>query len=411
MILREAIFSERNADILWGVCEAQHLSEDKIYKIATLAGDVLLGFVHSEDFEKEIKQELGLNPEIAKIISQEVDRKIFSPIKSEIDKAYAMPLTSEEEVEEAEGGEITEPVVTDIRRETGGVKITKEVEYAQPAEVEPMRIVGSGGEEKLVIPGAEEQPISESASIEPTKPAPTTSEEPIVLHKEEEIKTAFGDANKKPLGELFGFLNGKESAVKKESASVASEVELGGEKTDEPVKTITTDIVGKADEQAERVVHYDSALSTPITPVEVDKTNMTNVTDKINEFDAVDKAEKKKPWEFFKAAIQKIKPTVKVVDFVEEKKEEIPEEIKKTDIAEITDGTDKTYKSDIIETTETPKIIAEESEKQKELKEEIKEELEKEPQEESLAQEKKKKFFARLFGKMKKVDNNYDQQG
>ena len=48
--LREALFSEYNSETLWKICEGQHLSEDKIYIVATLAGDVILGFLHPEDF-------------------------------------------------------------------------------------------------------------------------------------------------------------------------------------------------------------------------------------------------------------------------------------------------------------------------------------------------------------------------
>ncbi|PIY59551.1 hypothetical protein COY96_01175, partial [Candidatus Wolfebacteria bacterium CG_4_10_14_0_8_um_filter_37_11] len=77
MVLREAIFSERNADILWGVCETQHLSEDKIYRIATLAGDTIMGFIHPEDLAKEIKETTNIHSDIADLIVKEIDRKIF----------------------------------------------------------------------------------------------------------------------------------------------------------------------------------------------------------------------------------------------------------------------------------------------------------------------------------------------
>ena len=80
--LKEALFSESNADILWLICEAQHIPEQKIYTIATIAGDVILGFLHSEDLAKEIRTTLNLNPEIANSIANEIDRKIFVPIRS-----------------------------------------------------------------------------------------------------------------------------------------------------------------------------------------------------------------------------------------------------------------------------------------------------------------------------------------
>ncbi len=100
--LREAICSEQNADILWRVCRVQHLSEDKIGTIATLAGDVIMGFTHAEDLAKEIKNELNLNPAIAESIVSEINRKIFSSIKAELDKVYA-PVAAKEEVLDLRG--------------------------------------------------------------------------------------------------------------------------------------------------------------------------------------------------------------------------------------------------------------------------------------------------------------------
>ena len=87
--LREALFSEYNSGILWRICEEQHLSEDKIFKVAALTGDVIMGFMHPEDLSDEIKKELVINAEIASSISRQIDRKIFTLIRSDIDKIYA----------------------------------------------------------------------------------------------------------------------------------------------------------------------------------------------------------------------------------------------------------------------------------------------------------------------------------
>ena len=278
-----------------------------------------MGFIHLEDLAKEIKEATGIHSEIVDLIVKEIDRKIFALIRSEIDKAYALPLTSEAEIEEAEGGEITEPVVTDIRRETDGVKIIKEVRYAQPAEVEPMRIVGVGEEEKLVIPKAEEKSfkIEEPVSAPEPVSATTMPEGPVVLHEEEELKSVLGETKKKSLGELFGFLNGKESAVKKESASVIGEVGYD---------SLEVDKLRSEKEPEERVVHYDVGLMTPLEQDKDEKVVMGDEEQKDNKIEAPEKTESK-PRLFFKNIIQAIRPTIKVVDFteVEEEKKDISE--------------------------------------------------------------------------------------
>ena len=189
------------------ISKINHLTDEKSDKIAGLIGFVVMGFIHLEDLAKEIKEATGIHSEIVDLIVKEIDRKIFALIRSEIDKAYALPLTSEAEIEEAEGGEITEPVVTDIRRETDGVKIIKEVRYAQPAEVEPMRIVGVGEEEKLVIPKAEEKSfkIEEPVSAPEPVSATTMPEGPVVLHEEEELKSVLGETKRNRLENYLDF--------------------------------------------------------------------------------------------------------------------------------------------------------------------------------------------------------------
>ena len=87
-VLREALFSEENFNFTEKVCQDNHLTEDKIKAVATSVGDVIFGFIHPEELAKEIKESTGINILIAEAISKEADRKIFLPIKGEIDKVY-----------------------------------------------------------------------------------------------------------------------------------------------------------------------------------------------------------------------------------------------------------------------------------------------------------------------------------
>ena len=210
--LREAIFSELNADILWRICKEQHLSEDKIYKIAALAGDVIMGFIHPEDLAREIKQELGINIEIANSVAIEINRKIFMPIKSEIDKVYA-PAAPAEEIE-----------VVDLRQRVAEQKIE-----------------------------SENPPITQASAKTIEVKLPETGEaEPIILHREEETRAVWGA--KKSLGGLFKFL-GKEEK-KEEIKPVAAQVEIGG-LTAEPLA------VSKVESPKVKIVHYTD-FRTPI---------------------------------------------------------------------------------------------------------------------------------------------------
>ncbi len=149
IILREAVFSERNADILWRVCEDQHLPENKIYRVASLVGDVLMGFIHPDNLAREIKEMIALNPVIIDSIIKEINSKIFAPIRSEINKALILPIPTGEEIEAEE--------LVEKNKETGNLVVSdiikKEVYYTKPegVEAEPIKIIKNEKEEKIVI--------------------------------------------------------------------------------------------------------------------------------------------------------------------------------------------------------------------------------------------------------------------
>src|SRR3989344_1491231 len=96
--LREAISSELNAEFLWRICEDNHLPKEKIYRVATITGDVILGFLHPDELAKEISTDLKIDIKLATSISEEIDRKIFSRLRTELKENYN-PVTSQYERE------------------------------------------------------------------------------------------------------------------------------------------------------------------------------------------------------------------------------------------------------------------------------------------------------------------------
>jgi hypothetical protein len=210
--LKEALFSEYNTETLWRICENQHLSDDKIEIVATLAGDVILGFLHPEDLAQEIRKDVNIVPEIAGAIASEINRKIFAPIRADLEKVYAPP-SGEIEIEEVEAEkrepEIVEnekPVLTEIRKPEAPIKI---IEEEQPKIIAPEE---KPAEEK------KEEPIEQQSAEQ------MSSAEPLILHKETELKPL--SETKKSLkssGGLFGFLKKKEKT--EEIKPVKAEVE------------------------------------------------------------------------------------------------------------------------------------------------------------------------------------------
>jgi hypothetical protein len=94
-ILREALVSEINSDFIWKTCEAENVPSQRIPLASALTGYVLMGFLHPEDIHEELKSQLGLDPKTSKDIEDAFNKRIFSSLRSEIDKIYK-PLSKVE---------------------------------------------------------------------------------------------------------------------------------------------------------------------------------------------------------------------------------------------------------------------------------------------------------------------------
>jgi len=246
--IREALSSEQNANILWRICEIQHIPKEKIYTIATLVGDIILGFIHSEDLAQEIQKDLNLNSEIANSIAAEIDRKIFALIRADLEKVYQPPteeiLDLRAKVEpptEVEMPKAEEPKVVPVEE-----KIQSKPEEIQSKEVQPPEVKPQFGE------------------VEPPKIG-VGEAEPLIIHKEAEFKPLA--ETKKSLGGLFGFLR-KGKKEEEKISPVKAQVEIG---IDTKLHEIEHEITRKESPTPSpeppkvRVVHY-TEFPMPVSP-------------------------------------------------------------------------------------------------------------------------------------------------
>jgi len=238
--LKEAIFSSFNVDLIWSVGAINHLTNDKISKIAMLAGDILMGFVHLEDFAPEIRKELNINPEMANSIAAEIDRKIFSPVKKDLRSVYRPPALEFKELEEERETpvlnlrkkmeEFSFKIVEDENQnQENKIDLSKKIkkENVEVPQVEPVIEKTEEKEKKKV-----EEPKVEPASISFETPAPAASagssgeNGPLIIHQEVGFKPLSGKL--KSLGGMFNFLRSKDE-FKKEEEPVKAELEIGEE--------------------------------------------------------------------------------------------------------------------------------------------------------------------------------------
>ncbi len=85
--LREALFSEENSSVVLQVSGAKKLNEKQIEWLLVTTGDVIMGFIPLDPVKiaEEISERTGIDKQTAYEISQELSRKIFDKLKSEIE--------------------------------------------------------------------------------------------------------------------------------------------------------------------------------------------------------------------------------------------------------------------------------------------------------------------------------------
>ncbi|MFA5024809.1 MAG: hypothetical protein WC523_07750, partial [Patescibacteria group bacterium] len=92
--LKEALFSDATSDIINRVCDFYHLSDEKADLLTLLIGDVLMGFVHYNDFSKILAEKMAGNTVVAQSIAKEIDKELFLPLRKFLREVYK-PISKE----------------------------------------------------------------------------------------------------------------------------------------------------------------------------------------------------------------------------------------------------------------------------------------------------------------------------
>lgn len=113
--LQKAIWAEETAENIANICERNRVPKDKIPEIAKFVGNVLIGILPVENFQKTLEEELKLEKELTKRISQEINNLIFEPLKENLEKIYGNQFLTEKQ--KPTTPEKTYPKGQDIYRE------------------------------------------------------------------------------------------------------------------------------------------------------------------------------------------------------------------------------------------------------------------------------------------------------
>lgn len=197
--LKDALFSGLTSDSISRICDFYHLSDEKADVLTLLVGDVLMGFVHYNDFSKVLTEKMGGNVVVAQSIGKEIDREIFLPLRKFLREVYkpiskeallASEVAAEKELEMPSFVPEPEPVVVPIKIASepivspGPVLSEKPVLQPEPVKRKSFLPFFKFKKSESVASGSDAGApiiIGQQAEVKPTLEAPT----PLVISFEE----------------------------------------------------------------------------------------------------------------------------------------------------------------------------------------------------------------------------------
>jgi len=108
--LKDALFAEETGDNAEEACKKNN-AEEHLDGVVDFVGQVLLGIISPADFKDVLEKKLGIDPERARKIDQEIFRTIFYPVKAVLEivgKATSAPTEVAAEKEYVAPAGVTE---------------------------------------------------------------------------------------------------------------------------------------------------------------------------------------------------------------------------------------------------------------------------------------------------------------
>ena len=148
--LQDALFSVDSAEAIRQIGEKHKLMIDKIGLLADETGYVMLGLTHPKDFISRIVERLGVDQKTSRELAEEINEKIFSPVREHLKKLHGLG-------EEIEKPEIEKPKSENLAKvlPAGRPDLTKEKEETLKAienEVPPILQGVAKPEPPMLIP-------------------------------------------------------------------------------------------------------------------------------------------------------------------------------------------------------------------------------------------------------------------
>lgn len=159
--LKDAIFSEVNAEKMYALGKRNGLTIDQIGVVTSETGYVILGIAHPRDFIRNLKQKLNIDQERVEQIAADINREIFRPIRE-----YLKDLYKVVDLEISEVPSETEKVIISPKVPPPPPDIPIQEEPPQPEFFTKTRFIPSETEEEKKLEGKGRAPMVFPQKIE-----------------------------------------------------------------------------------------------------------------------------------------------------------------------------------------------------------------------------------------------------
>src|SRR3989344_6311716 len=93
--IQKALFSADTSDAIFEVGKKHGLAVDKMGELADETGLVMLGMTKPSEYIKNLSQRLAVEPEKAKAVAEDINQKVFAPIRESLKKIHGIIPTTE----------------------------------------------------------------------------------------------------------------------------------------------------------------------------------------------------------------------------------------------------------------------------------------------------------------------------
>lgn len=97
--IKELFWDDHIISGIGSILSTNNIPEEKREIINVLIGDVLMGYISYKDFPQELLNNLSLDPLINKVVTEEIDKLIFLPVRDLLKQIYNPERVSEKKIE------------------------------------------------------------------------------------------------------------------------------------------------------------------------------------------------------------------------------------------------------------------------------------------------------------------------